>query len=146
MIIADKRFTHGHASKTKKSATYIVWQGIQNRCLVPSSTSYPHYGGKGVTICERWLGKGGFANFLSDMGERPAGMSIDRRDNSKGYEPSNCRWVTRLEQNRNREHVVGYVERALMRHMRRRGAKVADLAHAFGRGETSVVIHTSDAR
>lgn len=73
---------------------------MKDRCLNPSHDSYGHYGAKGVTICERWLI---FENFLADMGERPAGRySIDRIDNSRGYEPGNCRWATLKQQNENR--------------------------------------------
>lgn len=60
------------------------------------------YADRGITVCERWLGKDGFANFLSDMGERPAGMTLDRVNNDGNYEPSNCRWATSSQQQRNK--------------------------------------------
>lgn len=68
------------------------------RCKYPSATPYPWYGGKGISVCERWSGKNGFAHFLEDMGRRPGhGWSIDRIDPSGDYEPSNCRWLTMSE-------------------------------------------------
>jgi hypothetical protein len=70
------------------------------RCLNPNSNNYSRYGGAGITICDRW---NSFENFLEDMGERPAGTTIDRKNNKLGYEPGNCRWVTKKEQARNRD-------------------------------------------
>lgn len=96
---AQRATRHGHAARGRHSTTYDIWTGILQRCRNPN---YPHwelYGGRGVTVCDRWLK---FENFLADMGERPAGLSIDRIDNDRGYEPANCRWATRSQQNKNR--------------------------------------------
>ena len=77
-----------------------VWIDMRTRCRNPNCASYPNYGGRGITICERW---DDFALFLEDMGERPGpGYSIERRDNDSHYGPDNCYWATRLEQSRNR--------------------------------------------
>jgi len=69
-----------------------------SRCTSPTKREFPDYGGRGITVCVRWME---FPNFLADMGERPAGMTLDRIDNDKGYEPGNCRWATPKEQSRN---------------------------------------------
>jgi hypothetical protein len=89
---------HGHAAGGKQSPTYNSWHSMRARCSDPSDAEYERYGGSGVTVCERW---NVFANFLADMGVKPAGTSI-RIDNTKGYEPGNCRWATPHEQTVNR--------------------------------------------
>jgi hypothetical protein len=82
------------------SGAYRSWQKMRNRCLNPNTIQYKWYGGCGISICERWES---FENFLNDMGERPAGTSLDRFPNPAGnYEPSNCRWATPKQQANNR--------------------------------------------
>lgn len=68
------------------------------RCTNQNAVQWPYYGGRGITVCERWRT---FENFLTDMGERPAGKTIDRINVDGDYEPENCRWATAIEQNRN---------------------------------------------
>ncbi|HVJ20147.1 MAG TPA: helix-turn-helix domain-containing protein [Polyangiaceae bacterium] len=97
--LVERTVTHGRTG----SPTYIVWAGMHARCCNPKHDAYPYYGGKGVAVCDRWQE---FESFLADMGERPAGTQIDRIDNARGYEPDNCRWVTRSQQGRNRTNNV----------------------------------------
>lgn len=92
-------FVHGHTSGGSFSPTYRTWRSMLNRCSDPKSVGWRYYGGKGVTVCERWML---FTSFLADMGLRPKGMTLDRIDGDKGYEPSNCRWATRSQQMVNR--------------------------------------------
>lgn len=81
------------------TGTYGSWQKMKDRCNNPGHRSFHNYGGRGIKICERWMQ---FENFLSDMGPRPDGMTIDRKEVNGDYEPSNCKWSTTKEQNRNK--------------------------------------------
>lgn len=93
---------HGYsaAKEHRLTKTYRVWRNAINRCHNTDAQAYDNYGARGIAVCKRW--RASFENFLSDMGERPEGMSLDRIDNDKGYSKKNCRWATIVEQNQNR--------------------------------------------
>jgi hypothetical protein len=103
---------HGAASATGyKHPLYRIWWGMVQRCYNPLTAYYIHYGGRGVTVCDHWRGDrpngeaatvDGFHNFVADMGERPSGHTLDRRDNNKGYSADNCRWATKKQQQNNK--------------------------------------------
>ncbi len=88
----------------KGSPEYRVWLSMIQRCTNPKRECYPRYGGKGITVCERW--RSGFAPFLEDMGPRPVGTTLDRIDNAGNYEPGNCRWATPLQQAANSSRTI----------------------------------------
>ena len=83
-----------------RTRTYVSWQRMKQRCYNPNETKYKNWGGRGINVCERWLES--FENFLDDMGRRPDGCSLDRIDNDGNYEPNNCKWSDRHEQNMNK--------------------------------------------
>lgn len=96
----ERHTRHGHATKAPKpTATYYSWLGMKQRCANPKHPGYKNWGGRGITVCERWQT---FENFLADMGPMPRGHSIERVNNDGNYEPSNCIWIPKSEQLNNR--------------------------------------------
>lgn len=98
-------FKHGWAN----TPTYWTWSGMLSRCRDPRNASYPLYGARGITVCDRWQD---FTLFLEDMGQRPSiDHQIDRRNPAGNYEPANCRWLTRTENNARRTDPGGWIRR-----------------------------------
>jgi hypothetical protein len=94
-VISAKHFKHGKCG----TRTYKSWATMIQRCTNPRSPRYFDWGGRGITVCERWRD---FRNFLADMGECPPKLTIERVDNNGNYEPGNCHWVTQAVNNRNK--------------------------------------------
>lgn len=98
-ILKNRVFIHGHTGHGRRSRLYRIWANMKARCLRPNNKDYPHYGGRGIRICKRWLK---FENFLADMGEPPTEKhSLDRINNDGNYTKKNCRWATMKEQRQN---------------------------------------------
>lgn len=92
---------HGGTNRGIATPTYRVWKHMIARCNSPTDKDFGAYGGRGIAVCVRWRS---FANFLADMRQRPSGLELDRIDNNKGYDPTNCRWVDRRAQCRNKRN------------------------------------------
>lgn len=92
--------THAASRIGQREPTHIIWANMKARCYNTNRSDYHQYGGRGITVCDRWLNS--YVNFLEDMGPRPKGLSLDRIDNNKGYSKDNCRWATPTEQNNNK--------------------------------------------
>lgn len=98
-------YKHGHAPSSGVSPEYRSWSHMVDRCTNPGANDFARYGGRGITVCEPWANS--FDAFIRDMGHRPSpAHSLDRVDNSRGYEPSNCRWATQIEQARNKRNNI----------------------------------------
>jgi len=99
-VTGKKNFKHGHTHNAKPSLTWRSWSSMLQRCENPNHKFFRNYGGRGITVCERWHT---FENFLADMSERPVGLTLDRYPDKNGnYEPGNCRWATRQQQAKNK--------------------------------------------
>lgn len=97
---AHHQYKHGAGSTKIRHPLYLKWCAMKRRCFNKNEKCYKNWGGRGITVCEKWLS---FENFARDMGPSfKPGLSLDRIDVNGNYEPNNCRWVTLAEQNRNK--------------------------------------------
>ena len=144
-------FRHGHAKNGGESRAYISWKHMRGRCLRKTHKDYRFYGGRGIRICKRWRK---FENFLADMGDRPEGLTLERKNNNRGYCKSNCRWATRKDQvaNKNGNFIKGQrglrganapwakLRKSQVRKIRRLCGKVAQrvIAKRFGIAQSMV--------
>jgi hypothetical protein len=134
-LISARVKTHGMAG----SRTYETWLKMWSRCTKPATDQYKHYGGRGVIVCAGWKE---FAAFFADMGERPAGMTLDRYPNNDGnYEPSNCRWATQKEQMDNTRRSVRFEGKTLEELSAESGIQYATLSYRLRKFGTPFPAH-----
>ena len=98
----ESHLKHGHSVGGKRSREFNTWHAMMQRCFNPNNKNYKDYGGRGITVCPRWVR---FENFLNDMGVKPRGLTIERKNNNKGYSPSNCMWATWTQQAHNKRNM-----------------------------------------
>lgn len=135
--------THGHTSlaEGRRTSTYTTWEAMRRRCIDEKHDNFANYGGRGIKVCDRWLM---FENFLADMGERPFGKTIDRREADGDYEPGNCFWATAKEQNRRRRAGKLNAEKVKeIRALREAGETMRSIAARYGVNSSTVsdVVH-----
>jgi hypothetical protein len=137
--IAVERLKKMPSNKThnlSKMKAYNVWQQMIRRCNDPDHPAYRNYGGRGISVCERWLS---VENFYQDMGEPSPGMSLERTNNDRGYEPLNCRWASWTEQRRNsRQNKLTKHQVDRIREFRSVGIGCCELARTFGVSPSSI--------
>jgi len=141
-------YRHGQAGKDR-TTEYRAWEGMKTRCYNPASPNYKDYGGRGITVCKRW--RDSFTAFFTDMGPKPSRVhSLDRKDNSKGYSPSNCRWATHLEQQQNtrfNHNITAFGETLVLSEWaRRRGIEQTALSNRIKAGRSPEEALTTPSR
>lgn len=127
----ERNVVHGCRRGQKSTPEYHSWMSMKARCRNPADPYFAHYGGRGIEVCARWLES--FENFLADMGPRPEGHTLDRREVDGNYEPGNCKWSTTLEQNRNMTTTkLSVAAAAQIREMAAQGVAGSEIAKHFG--------------
>lgn len=130
---------HGYSVNPKTRQLYAIWKTMRHRCASRGNPKFPDYGGRGIRVCRRW--RESFEAFVQDMGPRPKGLTLGRKDNEGNYEPSNCEWQTPLTQSNNRRInrflIVNGVKRTVSEWSRELGVKADILYYRIRCGWTA---------
>lgn len=133
VVMGEANRTHGYS----RTPTYTSWCDAKKRCYSPQNKRFAEYGGRGIGMCNSW--RTSFDSFLQDMGERPKGMTLERLDVDKGYEPGNCIWATPAQQAQNtRANVATWESVRVMRKRRAEGVTYTQLVREFGMSYNNV--------
>ncbi len=129
-MAASIKFSHGQAKAGNETREYQLWKHMTGRCFNKNDKAFKHYGGRGITVCDRWLA---FENFYADMGKVHDGFSIERLDVNGNYEPSNCKWIPKNRQATNRRSsVLTESDVREIRRLRSDGLIMKDIGSRFG--------------
>jgi hypothetical protein len=127
------------------TSEYSAWRDMKARCYRTAHKNYPQYGGRGISVCDRW--RSNFLYFYVDMGPRPGkGYSIERRDNDGNYDPSNCKWADKFEQSRNRRGTWTAEEDRALRDLTASGCTFPEVSAAIGKPLKAVQARASRQR
>jgi hypothetical protein len=139
-LLIERCTKHGCAKQNAKERIYQIWASMKKRCYNPKSQYYYLYGGRGITVCDEWLGEHGAENFVEwalSSGYRED-LTLDRKDNNGNYEPSNCRWATQKEQannKRNNHYIIHNGEKHTIKEWSEiKGLTYSALFHRISRG------------
>lgn len=134
------RFVHGGS----RTPTYSVWSNMKDRCYRPENKSFKHYGSRGIQVCPEW--RDSFAQFVADMGPRPPGLTLERKDVNGNYCPDNCVWADKTTQSRNRRFTKANAETATrIRSDRASGKTIAQLSRDYGLSTSQIFRIVKDA-
>jgi len=123
-----------HYKGDRLYGTYTSWLSMRRRCYDSNREYFHYYGGRGIKVCDRW--RNSFLTFYEDMGKRPEGKTLDRKDNDGDYEPGNCRWVTRREQIFNRSNSLSYKGVPLIEYCKKIGVSYRAVLYRVSSGRT----------
>lgn len=128
----NPRYKNGYAIKGNKPSFYNSWQNMKGRCLRRTHPKYKQYGGRGISICKEWLSIEGFSSWALSSGWKE-GLSIDRIDNNKNYNPENCRWISISENSRKKRTTkISFSDAQKIRQRAANGESEHDLAEEYG--------------